>query len=604
MAALPPFFLSFHFMSSPASNSSSTSYQQYKRLLRYAYRFKVFFAIGIAGFFLYSGAQAMLAMTVEFFFDALQGNISTRIDFLPATLTTSMFFVPAVVVVVSLFRGLGAYFGNFYLALVGLKVVNGLRKDVFAHMLYLPQSYYDKHSSGELVSLIIYNIEQVTNSVTEAVKILVRDGLQVAFVLALLLYYNWKLTLVFFAVAPLLAGLIYVASRYFLRTSRKIQHAVGRVTHIATESFQGIKLVKSFRGEKYENARFQDAANDNLRFATKFERVKSIQTPVLHLIVSCALAAIMLLVLLFWDSTPAAAVAYVTAAGMIAKPFRSLTNVNAIIQRGIAASETIFSTIDLPQQIDSGTTELHDVKGHIEIKGLSFGYNSEELALDNFSLEINPGETVALVGESGSGKSTLANLLLRFYTAEKGEILIDGQTISDISLASLRANIALVNQNTVLFDDAVSANIAYGEDLETATLDQVAEAAKHAHAHNFIEELDENYRCNIGESGSRLSGGQRQRLSIARAILKNAPILILDEATSALDNESEKKIQDALETLKQGRTTLVIAHRLSTIVNADKIAVMEKGRIVEIGTHETLLAKSGAYNKLYSLSEV
>ncbi len=572
----------------------------YKRLLGYAFRYRTFFIISIIGFMLFAGMEALMVQLTEFFLNNLEGRPTERLTFIPAEIRSSLYFVPVAIVVLAMLRGVGAYLGNFYMGRVGLSVVNDLRQAVFSHMVHLPQKYFDDKNSGELVSLIIYNIEQVTGSVTRASKILFQDGLSVIFLLGFLLYYDWQLTLIFTAVIPILAGLIYFASRYFRRVSRKIQRAVGKVTHIATESFQGIKLVKSYNGEHYENQRFKDATNENLRFGIKYERVGAAQTPVLHIVIASALAVLFLLVLLFWEDTAAAAVAYVTYAGMIAKPFRNLSTVNAIIQRGLAAAETIFGTLDTTPAKDNGTKSLESVDGAIEFNNVSFHYQQDQHALSELSLSIKPGQTVALVGPSGSGKSTIANLLLRFYDPQQGSITIDGQNITELSLKSLRQNIALVNQQTILFNDSVKANIAYGNDYCNIDTERAVEAANNAYAHHFIAELEHSYETEIGEAGDKLSGGQRQRIAIARALYKNAPILVLDEATSALDNESEKQIQSALDNLKQGRTTLIIAHRLSTIENADKIVVLEKGKIVEQGTHQQLLAENGAYAGLYN----
>ena len=552
------------------------------------------------GFLLFALMETLLILSIEFFFDALKGETSQRLNFLPESASKHIFFVPVLVVVLAILRGIGAFLGNFFISRVGLNVVNDLRKRVFSHMIYLPQSYFDRSNSGELISLIIYNIDQVTRSVTDAIKIFFRDGLSVTFYLALLLYLNWKLTLVFFTVAPLLAGIIYFASRYFLRVSRKIQEAVGQVTHVTTESIQGIRLVKSFLGEKYEQQRFSLAADENLRFSTKFERVKSLQTPVLHIIIAIAIAVVMLLVLLFWQDSPSTAIAYISAAGAIAKPFRSLTSLNAVIQKGVAAAETIFSTLDLPAEEDKGALSVKHFKGQIEFRGVSFSYReTEEKAISELNLVIEPGETLALVGESGSGKSTLASLLLRFYNVNSGTIFIDQIPIRDIPLTNLRSNIALVDQHSVLFNDSIQNNIAYGQELENKLETEIQQAATNAYASHFIRDLEEGLQTSIGESGDLLSGGQKQRISIARAFLKDAPILILDEATSALDNESEKQVHNALEKLKAGRTTIIIAHRLSTIENADKIAVLEKGKLVEFGNHATLIEQNGYYAELF-----
>jgi len=571
----------------------------YKRLLAYAFKYRGFFVISIVGFMLFAFMEVSLAQLTEFFLNNLEGRETDRLEFIPKAVSTSLYFVPVAVVILAFFRGIGAFLGNFYMGRLGLSVVNDLRQAVFAHMVHLPQHYFDKQNSGELVSLLIYNIEQVTGSVTRASKILFQDGLSVIFLLGALLFYNWQLTLIFVAVVPVLSGLIYFASRYFRRMSRNIQRAVGQVTHIATETFQGIKLVKSYNGEDFERKRFDKATEENLRFGTKFERVSALQTPVLHMVIACALALLFLLVMIFWKDTSAAAVTYVALAGMIAKPFRNLSTINAVIQRGLAAAETIFGTLDQTLAKDEGERTLEKVDGRIEFHQVSFAYNAETKALKDFNLVIEPGQTVALVGASGSGKSTVANLLLRFYDPQSGSITLDGHNIAELKLKNLRANLALVNQQTILFNTMVAGNIAYGLDARDIEPEKVEQAAKNAYAHHFIEQMEKGYQTEVGEAGDRLSGGQRQRIAIARALYKDAAVLILDEATSALDNESEKQIQQALENLKQGRTTLVIAHRLSTIENADKIVVMDSGCVVEEGNHESLIAQNGLYAKLH-----
>lgn len=572
----------------------------YRRLLSYAFRYKGFLCLSVIGFVLFASMETAIVATMEFFIDRLEGRDSDPLFNLSSEMTSSIYFVPIAVIILAFFRGIGSYLGNYFMSRVGLNVINTLRKSVFAHMLYLPQNFFDERNSGELVSLIIYNIDQVTGSVTTAIKILFRDGFSVLFFLGAMLYINWQLTLVFFVIAPILGGVIYIASNYFRKTSRRLQNAIGLVTHISTEALQGIKLVKSYMGEEYENTRFASAANKNLTLSTKFELVKALQTPVLHFIIAVALACIFYLVMKIWDGDSSDAVVYVSFAGMIAKPFRQLSTVNAVIQRGIAAAETIFHVIDYQPEIDRGKKSLEHVRGEIRFENVSFAYHEDAQALSNINLTIHPGETVALVGASGSGKTTIASLLLRFYNTSAGTIKIDDVAISDIRLENLRANIALVTQQTILFNDSVRANIAYGKELQNIPDHDIQNAARDAYADHFIADLDQGFDTEVGEDGALLSGGQRQRLSIARGILKNAPILILDEATSALDNESEKQIQNALEKLQSGRTTLVIAHRLSTIEKADRIVVLEKGEIVEIGDHASLLAKGGYYANLHS----
>jgi len=573
----------------------------YRRLLSYALVHKWYLAVSVFGFALFAAMEATLVKTVEYFIRFLQNQPSEPLLTLPSVVTSSLYFVPAAVVVLSVFRGAGSFLGNYFMSRIGVNVVTTLRKQVFEHMLYLPQSYYDRRNSGELISLVIYNIDQVTQTITESIKILLRDGFLVVGILTYLLYYNWKLTLIFIVVVPILGAIIYAAGRYFRKKSRKIQDSMGQIAHISTETFQGIKLVKSYLGEQQEHRRFNRAADNNLQLQTKYQRAKALQTPVLHVIIAIALAVIFFLVMKFWpDNDSARAVAYVSFAGMIAKPFRQLATLNAVIQKGMAAAETIFSTIDAPPEKNSGQKQLQEVRGQVDFDNVCFAYNGEVKAIEQLSLSIQPGETVAIVGATGSGKSTIASLLLRFYDANSGRIKIDGIPIKELSIESLRSNIALVNQQTVLLNDTIKANIAYGRDLASTQIQDIEQAATDAFAKPFIEELEQGFETCVGEGGSSLSGGQRQRLAIARGLLKNAPILILDEATSALDNESEKQVQIALERLKKGRTTIIIAHRLSTIENADRIIVLDRGHIVEEGSHRELLARGGAYAELHN----
>jgi len=441
----------------------------------------------------------------------------------------------------------------------------------------------------------------VTGAVTNAVKIVMRDGFTVVALLGYMFYQNWQLTFSFLLLAPVLAGLVALASRYFRKVSQRMQVTMGSISHIANETMQGFRLVRSFGGEKYEAKRFAEASDDNTRLGTKYQRISAAQAPVFHQVIAVDLAILLFLILFFWDTGTGSAVAYVTAAAMIAKPIRQLSSVNEIIQRGLAAAESIFEVMDMPAETDQGTKALPKPEGRIEFRNISFAYGDDKRALDKVSFTVEPGQTVALVGRSGSGKSTLASLLLRFYDPLEGEILIDGEPIKNVTLASLRRQIALVNQQTVLFNDTVLKNIAYAVDDEHLDRTTVEQAAANAYASQFIEQLPEDFDTLVGEDGARLSGGQRQRLAVARALFKDAPILVLDEATSALDTESEQQIQQALDRLQQGRTTLVIAHRLSTIEKADRIVVMDQGRVVEQGSHIELLELNGYYASLHAV---
>lgn len=575
---------------SPTDLTKVSGWMIYRRLLTYSALYWHYFLISLLGFAAYAATQSALAHTMKYFVDGLQSKDAEL-----------LFLIPMAVVAISVVRGVGFFCGNYFMARVSLGLVNDLRKQMFDHMLMLPSFFHDQRNSGELVSMITYNVNQVTSAATNAVKVLFREGLTVIALMAYLLYQNWQLTLVFLLVTPVLAGLILYTSKIFRRMSEKMQASMGQVTHISNEAIQGYRIVRSYGGEHYEQERFHGASDKNTRQGLKFSLISSVQTPVFTFLLSLAIAALMFLVLyMSSDATAGDMVAYVIAAGTLAKPVRQLSEVNSTIQRGIAAAESIFILLDEHAEVDTGSTVVDRISGRIDLRDVSFEYESGKPVLHNINLIIEPGETIALVGRSGSGKSTLANLLLRFYEVSSGEILFDDIELRDFDIDCLRRQIALVNQQVVLFNDTIANNIAYGQ---LAEVDEAAivQAAQRANAMEFIETLPEGLQTIVGEDGTRLSGGQRQRISIARALLKDAPILVLDEATSALDTESERNIQDALEAVMVGRTTLVIAHRLSTIEKADRIIVMDHGQIVEQGSHNVLLKLGGHYARLHAL---
>ena len=581
----------------------SSSLKIYFRLLSHLRPFIGLFLTSILGYLIFSSAQPMLAGILKYFVDGLASESAMSRYAFPLIGEMELAYgVPLLIVIVILWQGIGSFLGNYYLARVSLGLIDDLRRKLFASLLKLPNSYFDQHNSGHLVSRITYNVTMVTGAATDAIKVIIREGMTVLFLFLYLLWMNWKLTVVMAGLLPIIGFMVRSVSRKFRKQSHQIQMAMGDLTHVASETIQGYRVVRSFGGEDFERIRFDKASSENTRKQLKMTRTGASFTPSLQLVIFSAMAVILFLVLLLRGNASAGdLVAYITAAGMLPKPIRQLSEVSSTIQKGLAGAESIFAQLDEAPESDQGSFEISRANGHVEVRNLSFTYpGTSKKVLDDLSFTIEPGQMAAFVGRSGSGKSTLTALVPRFYPHECGQILIDGIEINDYRLRSLRQQIALVTQQVSLFNDTVSNNIAYG-DLAGAPLADVVQAAEAAYAKEFIDLLPQGFDTLVGENGVLLSGGQRQRLAIARAILKDAPILILDEATSALDTESERYIQAALERVTSNRTTLVIAHRLSTIEQADIIFVMDQGRIVERGKHAELLAAGGHYAKLHAM---
>lgn len=564
-------------------------FKVYLRLLGYL---KPFWGVAILvfiGFAISAATEVSIAKLLEKIITAIQNRDQGF---------TSIF--PFLVILLMFFRGVGSFIGGYFTAVISRNLVFNIRQEVFAKLLRLPSQYYLDNTSGHITAKIMYNVEQLTAASSESLKTIVQQGLITIGLLGYLLYSNWRLTLIILIFAPLMGFLVRQASKRMRKLSLQVQDTMGDVNHVVQETVNGNLVVKGFGGQEYEQTRFKDHSLENLKRGLKMVVVQQLNSPVVQFIMSIAMGLIIWIALrpeILRDTSAGEFVAYITAAGMLSKPIKALTDVNEKLQRGMAAAHSVFELLDLPEEKNTGTL-APALKGNIQFQNVNLIYSDGHQAIHDFNLNVKAGETVALVGRSGAGKTSLVNLLVRFQEASSGHIYLDQHDIQALYMNTLRTQIAMVNQQVVLFNRTVRENIAYGQ-LEGASDEDIIAAAKAAYAHDFIMALPQGYDTPLGAQGLNLSGGQRQRIAIARAILKNAPILILDEATSALDNESEYYIQRAFDTAMQDRTTIVIAHRLSTIENADLIVVMDKGTIVEKGTHAELIAKHGAYYQLH-----
>ena len=561
--------------------------QTYRRIFQYLLPFKSYFLIAFIGHMLFAISQPSFAVLMEAFVRALNGDF-----------VDGLYLIPLACIAIALLRGIGSYLGGYYMSKASANVIHNIRCQLFGSIIALPTKFFDENKSGRLVSLFTYNTNLMTSAATQAITTIVREGLTVLALFGYLFYQNAKLTLVFFLLGPPLALIINWIGKKIKLYGRGIQASVGELNHVSAEVFGGIRLIKSSVGESNANKRFRNVSSRTKKLTLKMSKISSIYTPMMQMMIIMAMALVMYIVLLSRGTMDAAQlIAYVTAAGLLPKPIRSLSAVHPQLLQAVVAAEEVFKHIDYDKEIDKGTKEGVELKGTLSLSNVSFSYQkSEKAVLNDISFDVSAGQTLAVVGRSGGGKSTLVNLIPRFYEIDSGVISLDGLPVDHYRLGFLRKNIAIVSQQVTLFNDTILANISYG--VEGISREDVKKAAIAANADDFIRGLNGGYDAMVGENGVMLSGGQRQRIAIARAILRDAKVLILDEATSALDNESEVKVQDALEKVMQDRTTIVIAHRLSTVEHADNIIVLDEGQIVEQGNHAALMENNALYSRM------
>jgi len=574
--------------------AKTSNKELYARLLGYVKPYRLAFA------------GSIFAMVVS---GAIQGSFAAFLNFLLQALFVDgkeQYAAIAALAIVLIFvvNGLSTFISGYGMQWVGNKVILDFRSQMFHRLIRLPEPFFSRTTTGSLMSKVTYDVLGLQEATTNTLTALVRGSMTLAVALGYMFFLSWKLTLIMFATVPVLAFVIGAFAKRLRQVSRESQKAQGAITDVLEESIRGHKVIKVFGGEEYEARRFDASANNIRKLSMKHAAAAAAGTPFTHFFVSIAIALIVYLAAsksLGTGLPVADFVTYIVAAAGLIPQIKGLTGVSEQIQKGLASAESAFALIDARTEEDTGKASVDRARGEIRFDAVGLQYENQNTpALQNFSLAIQPGETIALMGASGGGKTSVINLLPRFFTPNSGQISLDGHPLADIKLADLRRQMALVSQDVVLFNDSIAANIAYGVDGKP-DMDKVRRAAEAAHCLDFISALPEGFDTNIGDNGGRLSGGQRQRLAIARAIFKDAPILLLDEATSALDSESERAVQAALDSLMQGRTTLVVAHRLSTIENADRIVVMDKGRIAEVGSHAELLTKNGLYAGLHRL---
>lgn len=575
-----------------SGEEKSSGLSVYLRLIQYSKQYWLQITVAVIGFAIVAAMNAVFAYSIKPLLD--EGFTDRN----PVIIQ----WLPVAIAILFIIRSTGSYLGIYYIGRVGHLVVRALRGAMHEKLLYLPSNYYEATASGSILSKFTFDVERVASASSKSLTIIVREALQVFFCLTLMLWLSWKLTVVLLIASPLIFLAVNYASKKFRDVSHKIQASIGSISRRVEEAVGGHTIVKIFNAEEFERTEFRTINEKNRRNQFKLVAVKALNTPLVQMIVGVAFAIMIYVAFLpsvSEDLSPGTFMSFVATVMMLLNAARKLTLINETLQSGIAASESVFSLIDQPSQHDAGEIEMQRCEGNIEFRDVSFKYATKpEAALTNISFKSNSGELIALVGKSGSGKSTLVKLLPRFYELDSGEIRLDNIPINQIRLADLRRQIAMVNQDVILFNDTIENNIAYA--MPEKSTKEIQEAARRAHAAEFIDELPKQYQTMVGDKGVLLSGGQRQRIAIARALLKDVPILIFDEATSSLDSESEFHIQEALKELRKDRTTFVIAHRLSTIESADCILVMDQGNIVEQGSHSDLVTRNGVYAQLYN----
>lgn len=573
-----------------ATESSARSIKQFRRLIRYAWPYKWVFFIAAIAMLGTASLDPIKAWILKPLLDG--GFVNKDADIIA--------WMPIAMVGIFIVSGITRFIAEYCMAWVGSRVVYDIRNAMFIQLCRLPSAYYDKNVSGKLMSKVIYDVQQIASTTNKALFVLIKDSMSVIGLFAYMIYMNWKLTLLFLIIAPLVGGFVRFISKRFFKTGLGMQKSMGGISSIVQEATEGHQTVKAYTAEEHERQQFDVVNNKYRKQILRRSSLSALSVPMMELLAAIGMAVVVHYALnqaTGGKLTIGEAMSYFGAMMLMMGPVKRLTKVNEVIQLGLAAAFSVFELLDAETEQDTGTRKIESVKGAIEYRNVSVSYDKEEVVSD-VSFSVEPGQTIALVGASGSGKSTIANLLARFYQPSKGEILLDDVAINELSLEDLRSHIAFVSQHTVLFNDSIKLNIAYGSNQDIDE-DRVRQAAAIAHVQEFVDQLPDGLETEVGEKGIRFSGGQRQRIAIARALYKAAPVLILDEATSALDTESERLVQEAMQELMKDRTTLVIAHRLSTIEHADRILVLDNGRIAEQGTHDQLLEHNGLYTILY-----